>query len=63
VNRGGCVIIGEALMVDDQPIGTIVGFDGTHEPNHINIIIGVNRRQTGAQLKFSVGSKLRFVWR
>jgi len=34
-------------MVDEQPIGTIAGFDETHEPNHINITIGVNRQQTG----------------
>jgi hypothetical protein len=61
VLRGGCVLVGETLLLGNQAIGTVVGFDETHEPNHINIVIGVNERQTGRQLKFSVGKKIRFV--
>ena len=63
VTRGGCIIVGETLMVDGKPVGQIIGFDETHEPNHINIIIGVKRRATGPQLKISVGSKIKFVRR
>ena len=61
VTRGGCLIIGETLFVDDQAIGEIIGFDETHEPNHLNIIIGVKQRQTGPQLKIKVGSKIKFA--
>ena len=61
VTRGGCIIVGETLFVDGKAIGEIVGFDETHEPNHINIIIGVTSRRTGPQLKISVGSKIKFV--
>jgi len=60
VNRGGCVIVGETLWLGQWPVGRVVGFDETHEPNHINIIIGVKQRKTGRQLKFSVGKKIRF---
>lgn len=60
VARGGCVIAGETLFVDGKPIGQIIGFDETHEPNHINIIIGVKQRRTGPQLKIKVGSKIKF---
>jgi len=63
VTRGGCIIVGETLEVDGQALGQIIGFDETHEPNHINIIIGVEKRLTGPQLKFGVGSKLKFVRR
>jgi len=63
VKRGGCIIVGETLLVDGEPVGEIVGFDETHEPNHINIIIGVKKRRTGPQLKIGVGSKLKFVRR
>ena len=63
VSRGGCVIVGETLVVDGQPVGQIIGFDETHEPNHINIIIGVKQRQTGPQLKICVGSKIKFTSR
>ena len=60
VTRGGCILIGETLFVDGKAIGRIIGFDETHEPNHINIIIGVKKRRTGPQLKFKVGSKIKF---
>jgi len=61
VSRGGCIIVGETLWLGQRAIGTVVGFDETHEPNHINIVVGVERRQTGRQLKFSVGKKIRFA--
>ncbi len=61
VSRGGCIIVGETLFVDGKAIGEIIGFDETHEPNHLNIIVGVKKRQTGPQLKISVGSKIKFV--
>jgi hypothetical protein len=61
VTRGGCIIAGETLFVDGQPVGEIVGFDETHEPNHINIIVGVKQRATGRQLKIGIGSQIRFA--
>ena len=61
VSRGGCVLVGETLWLGKRPIGRVVGFDETHEPNHINIIIGVQQRKTGRQLKVSVGKKVRFA--
>lgn len=61
VSRGGCIIVGETLCADGKTIGEIIGFDETHEPNHLNLIIGVKRRQTGPQLKISVGSKIKFA--
>jgi len=61
VSRGGCVVVGETLWLGKRAIGTVVGFDETHEPNHINIIVGVARRQTGRQLKFFVENKIRFA--
>jgi hypothetical protein len=60
VSRGGCIIVGETFFVDGKPIGQILGFDETHEPNHLNIVIGVKKRQTGSQLKIKVGSKIKF---
>jgi hypothetical protein len=61
VTRGGCVIVGETLLADGKPIGKIIGFDETHEPNHLNLILGVKARATGPQLNLCLGSKLKFV--
>lgn len=61
VTCGGCVVVGETLFVDGKPVGQILGFDETHEPNHINIIIGVAERKTGSRLKIKLGSKIKFA--
>jgi len=61
VTRGGCILVGETLLVDSKPIGEIIGFDETHEPNHLNIILGVTARATGPQLQIALGSRLKFV--
>lgn len=60
VTRGGCVLVGETLLLENEPVGTVLGFDETHEPNHLNIIIGVTRRRTGRELEFAVGRRIRF---
>lgn len=60
VVRGGCVIVGETLKVDGRPVGTIIGFDETHEPNHINIVVEVPARRTGKALDFSIGKAVGF---
>lgn len=60
VVRGGCVLVGETLLLDNEPIGTVLGFDETHEPNHLNIIIGVAQRRTGRELQFALGRHIRF---
>jgi uncharacterized protein YuzE len=61
VSRGGCIIVGETLFVNGHAVGEIIGFDETHEPNHINIIIGVKKRRTGPGLKIGLGSKIKFA--
>jgi len=63
VTQGGCIIVGETMFIDDQPVGEVIGYDETHEPNHINIIIGVKKRATGPQLKIGLGSKIKFARR
>jgi uncharacterized protein YuzE len=61
VTRGGCLIVGETLIIDGKPVGEIIGFDETHEPNHLNIIIAAKKRRTGPQLKIAVGTALKFI--
>ena len=58
VLRSGCIIIGETLKAGENAIGTILGFDDTHQPNHMNIVIGVLQRRTGKQLRFELGTPI-----
>ena len=58
VLRSGCIIVGETLNAGQSAIGTILGFDETHQPNHMNIVIGVHQRRTGKQLGFELGTPI-----
>ena len=58
--QSGCAIVGETVEIGEETIGSIIGFDETHEPNHMNIVIGVNQRRTGRQLQIDLGTAVRF---
>lgn len=36
---GGVLVAGDRLLLDGDDVGELVGFDGTHSPNHLNIVI------------------------
>lgn len=60
VTQGGCLIIGDELTISEKKIGKILGFDETHEPNHINIVISVKERKSGKELGLHLEDKLQF---
>ena len=60
VTEGGVILIRDKLYMGDQLIGIVKGFDESHMPNHLNIIIHAEPRKTGKELGFTIGSKLRF---
>lgn len=37
--RGGVIVSGDRFSVNGQDIGELVGYDETHMPNHMNILI------------------------
>lgn len=53
INRGGVIVVGDSVSAGDTVIGTIAGFDETHMPNHLNIVLAGNRK-TGRELQLSV---------
>ena len=59
VTRGGVVAIGDSVFINDQNIGTIVGFDETHFPNHYNILLSSPVRVSGHEAGFQLGDKVR----
>lgn len=58
--NGGVMVSGDELMVDGEVIGTICGFDETHMPNHLNIVIQ-GERVSGLERNLRVGQTFRFV--
>ena len=61
VLQGGCVLVGDRCLAGDRELGTVAGFDETHEPNHLNIVLEADRRLTGRALGLAVGTGIRFV--
>jgi hypothetical protein len=60
VTEGGCLVVGEELSLNNKPIGTLIGFDETHEPNHINIIIQNHEFKTGHQSGWKIEDNIQF---
>ena len=56
VISGGVILIGDQATLDGAPLGEVVGFDQTHMPNHMNILVKGPLRRTEMRL----GSKVSF---
>ncbi len=39
VKRGGVIVVGDEVTLGGRPLGTLGGFDLTHMPNHMNILV------------------------
>ena len=58
--QGGVIIAGDGVFRNGQRIGDIAGFDETHMPNHLNIVIRCDKRISGVELGCSVGDDITF---
>ena len=58
--QGGVIIAGDGVFRNGEKIGVIAGFDETHMPNHLNIVIRCEKRITGVELGCRTGDKIIF---
>jgi len=58
--NGGVITIGDGLFCKGERIGFIAGFDETHMPNHLNIVISCDKRISGAELGCIPGDGIMF---
>ena len=58
--QGGVMVAGDRVVVDGEDIGFVCGFDETHMPNHLNIVVQ-GERVTGRQRNLSLGQQIEFV--
>ena len=62
--KEGCVLAkGMTAEIDGQPIGTLIGFDTTHVPNHFNILIASKRPQIGTSAGIKIKDQCFFEMR
>ena len=50
IGCGGVIDRGDEFYLDGRLVGTVLGFDACHFPNHYNILITVPEPVTGADL-------------
>ncbi len=63
VLQGGVLWVGDRVMINGQEVGTLAGYDLTHFPNHLNIIVKASGPvQTGLELGYAPGTPLSFIF-
>ena len=58
VKAGGVAVTGDNVYISDKMIGMIAGFDTTHTPNHINVVLKVDQVTTGDKLNLKIGDRV-----
>lgn len=58
VENGGVIVSGDKVYLNSQPIGEIRGFDYTHMPNHLNIVIHSAELKDGFSRGCELGDKI-----
>jgi hypothetical protein len=61
VERGGIVLVGDKVKIGERQIGEVAGFDNTHFPNHMNILIRAEARKTGPELGLGLEDQVTFA--
>ncbi|USB31709.1 hypothetical protein [Paenibacillus sp. YPG26] len=57
---GGVIGRGDPVVIHNQVIGYVLGFDDCHFPNHYNILISTTETWTAEDLKLEVESPIMF---
>jgi len=55
ITQEGILSVGDHLFCGTETIGQIVGYDETHMPNHMNIVIYAAEAKTGAENNLYLG--------
>ena len=61
IGCGGVVDRGDQVWIEGRQVGTVLGFDSCHFPNHYNILILVPEPVTGRDLALRPEADVRFV--
>nr|WP_255429990.1 hypothetical protein [Streptomonospora sp. PA3] len=61
IGRAGVVDRGDEMRVNGRVVGTVLGFDGCHFPNHYNILVHADAPLTGAELDLRPEDRVEFA--
>lgn len=60
ITGGGVLVAGDEVICGGRVLGSIAGFDETHLPNHLNIVIYSGSRSDGVELGLALDSEIVF---
>ncbi|WP_335974464.1 DUF6917 domain-containing protein [Streptomyces sp. CA2R106] len=60
LERGGVIDRGDTVRIGDHTVGTVLGFDACHFPNHYNILIRTGTPVTGPDLGLAPEQRVSF---
>ena len=46
----GLLVSGDRVKIGEEEIGDLIGFDETHMPNHLNVVLRVDEPKTGREM-------------
>ncbi len=58
IEQGGVAVVGDKIVINGQNMGTVAGFDITHMPNHLNIVLKSSQLLSGADSDFKLRNKV-----
>jgi hypothetical protein len=60
--RGGVILVGDRVTLGQRELGKVVGFNCTHFPNHMNILVRSVQWQTGRGLGVALEEPAVFIF-
>jgi hypothetical protein len=60
-DQPGVLVAGDTVYVNGRRLGEICGFDETHAPNHLNIVIKTAEILTGRTAHFDANMRVTFI--
>ncbi len=58
ITKSGLIVVGDDVTIEGKKLGTLAGYDVTHMPNHINVVVKTDSLD---EPTLRVGDKVRFT--
>ena len=58
ITKSGLIVVGDDVTIEGEKLGTLAGYDVTHMPNHINVVVKTDSLN---EPTLRVGDKVRFT--
>jgi hypothetical protein len=60
-SQGGVLLTGDEVRIGSTLVGTIAGYDETHMPNHLNIVLTGSPWSSGVERGIALGQAVSFT--